>query len=73
MKPQKRTGKIEFEIGSANVYADLRYSDPEAMLVKAQLVTKIAEILDERGLTQSGGVYTRLQTPDVERDGFMRR
>ena len=53
MKPQKRTGKIEFEIGSANVYTDLRYSDPEAILVKAQLVTKIAEILDERGLTQT--------------------
>ena len=51
MKQQKRTGSNVFEMGNANVYADLRHSDPEAMLAKAQLVTKIAEILDERELT----------------------
>jgi predicted XRE-type DNA-binding protein len=39
-------------LGSRNVYADLGFPDPDAMLVKAQLVTKIAEILETRGLTQ---------------------
>ena len=39
--------------GSVNVYADLGYKSAEQMLVKAQLVTKIAEILAERGYTQT--------------------
>lgn len=40
------------ERGRGNVYADLGYADTEDMLVKAQLVTKIAEIIRQRGLTQ---------------------
>ncbi len=39
--------------GSANVYADLGYPDADDMLVKARLMAKIAEILKERGLTQT--------------------
>ena len=39
--------------GSANVYADLGYKSADEMLVKAQLVTTIAEILTERGYTQT--------------------
>ena len=35
-----------------NVYADLGFPDAEEMLVKAQLVVKIAEILHERGWSQ---------------------
>ena len=38
--------------GSRNVYADLGYLDADDMLVKAQLVSKIAEIIERRGLTQ---------------------
>lgn len=38
--------------GSTNVYADLGYKSADDMLVKAQLVTTIAEILTERGYTQ---------------------
>ena len=38
--------------GSRNVYADLGYPDAEEMLVKAQLVSKIAEIIQQRRLTQ---------------------
>jgi predicted XRE-type DNA-binding protein len=34
------------------VYADLGYENAEEMLVKAQLVSKIAEIIQRRGLTQ---------------------
>jgi predicted XRE-type DNA-binding protein len=42
----------KIEKGSMNVYADLGIADPEEMLVKAQLATKIAEIIKLRKLTQ---------------------
>ena len=42
----------EIEKGSANVYADLGMPDAEEMLVKAQLATKIAEIIKQRRITQ---------------------
>jgi predicted XRE-type DNA-binding protein len=37
---------------STNVYAQLGFPDAEQMLVKAQLVSKIGEILRERGWSQ---------------------
>jgi len=37
---------------SMNVYEQLGFPDAEEMLVKAHLVSKIAEILRERGLSQ---------------------
>lgn len=48
------TGKTRatHTVGSANVYADLGYSDADDMLIKARLVTKLAELLKERRLTQ---------------------
>ncbi len=39
--------------GSMNVYADLGMADADEMLVKAQLATKIAEIIKLRKLTQT--------------------
>ncbi len=49
-----RTAKsASHQRGSANVYADLSYKSADEMLVKAQLVTTIAEILTERGYTQT--------------------
>ena len=42
--------------GSTNVYADLGYRAPQSMLVKAQLVTRIAELLDEKEMTQTKAV-----------------
>ena len=49
-----RTAKsVSHERGSTNVYADLGYKSAGGMLVKAQLVTTIAEILAERGYTQT--------------------
>jgi predicted XRE-type DNA-binding protein len=42
----------QIEQGSANVYADLGLGDAEEMLVKAQLATKIGEIIRRRKLTQ---------------------
>jgi predicted XRE-type DNA-binding protein len=42
----------EIEKGSANVYADLGMTDAGEMLVKAQLATKIAEIIKHSRMTQ---------------------
>ncbi|MDP1654261.1 MAG: helix-turn-helix transcriptional regulator [Rhodocyclaceae bacterium] len=42
----------QIEKGSINVYADLGYENPDEMLVKAQLATKIGEIIQRRKLTQ---------------------
>ncbi len=44
--------KPDYEIGSGNVYADLGRAAAGSLLIKAQLVNKISEILDEQGLTQ---------------------
>ncbi len=52
MRKMRGNRGIVVERGSGNVYADLGYADSEDMLVKAQLVTKIADIIRQRGLTQ---------------------
>ena|SRR6185437_13515096 len=39
--------------GNINVYADLGYRAADGMLLKAQLVTRIAELLAEKGLTHA--------------------
>ena len=48
----RTTKRVTHRRGSTNVYADLGYKSADEMLVKAQLVTTIAEILAERGYTQ---------------------
>jgi predicted XRE-type DNA-binding protein len=52
MGKHKVSERIPVYAGSGNVYADLGYADADEMLVKAQLVSKIAEIIRRRGLTQ---------------------
>jgi predicted XRE-type DNA-binding protein len=52
MSKRKLQG-VDVEMGSGNVYADLAYADADEMLIKAQLVTKIAEIIKRKGLTQT--------------------
>jgi len=42
----------EIEKGSANVYADIGMTDAGEMLVKAQLATKISEIIKHRRMMQ---------------------
>lgn len=44
---------VDVEKGSKNVYADLGRADADAMLVKAQLASKIADIMKRRRLTQT--------------------
>ena len=53
MTTRRKTRIARHVIGSSNVYADLGYPDAADMLVKAQLVAKIGEILAERGSTQA--------------------
>lgn len=43
---------IKFEQGTGNVYADLNRDNADEMLVKAQLATKIGEIIKARKWTQ---------------------
>ena len=43
---------IEFEQSTGNVYADLGHDNADEMLVKAQLATKIGEIIKARRWTQ---------------------
>ena len=47
-----KASKTDCEIGSSNVYADLGRAAAGNLLIKAQLVSKISEILDEQGLTR---------------------
>ncbi|MGA9885036.1 MAG: helix-turn-helix transcriptional regulator [Candidatus Acidiferrales bacterium] len=61
-------GRIPIERSSGNVYADLGYSNSEDMLVKAQIVTKIAEIIEQRRLTQEQAArILRLTQPKISR------
>ena len=52
MRKRKGTERIEIHEGSGNVYRDLGFPDAEEMLIKAQLVSKIGEIIRKRDLTQ---------------------
>ena len=52
MSKRKITAGNEIHEGSENVYRDLGFPDAEDMLVKAQLVHKISEIIRSKGLTQ---------------------
>lgn len=52
MSKRKVTERLEIHEGSGNVYRDLGFPDAKEMLVKAQLVSKIREIIRSKGLTQ---------------------
>ncbi len=50
---RRKVRAVDVEKGSGNVYADLGYADADEMLIKAQLMSKIAEIIKRKGLTQT--------------------
>jgi len=50
---RRKTQTKEVEVGTGNVYSDLGYGNADEMLIKAQLVTKIAEIIKRKSLTQT--------------------
>ncbi|MCI0562179.1 MAG: helix-turn-helix domain-containing protein [Nitrososphaera sp.] len=53
MRKRKSIHGMKIVESSGNVYADLGFRDAEAMLMKAQLVTKINELIKRKGLTQT--------------------
>jgi len=66
MMKTKTVNGIRVEQGSGNVYADLGCADSGAMLVKAKLVAKIAEIIESKKMTQTeAGRLLGLTQPKV--------
>ena len=56
------------EEGSGNVFADLGFADPDTHLLKAQLVTRVAEAMQERKLTQiAAAKVTGSTQPELSR------
>lgn len=54
--------------GSANVFADLGFAEPDGHLLKAHLVSRIQDVIEERGLTQAeAGRIMGIGQPDVSR------
>jgi len=45
-------GKRDHVASSGNVFADIGVAHPERVLARAQVMSRIAEIIKERGLTQ---------------------
>lgn len=45
--------KLEYEVGSGNVFADLGLPDAEELKAKALLVIEIVQIVEARGLKQA--------------------
>jgi predicted XRE-type DNA-binding protein len=48
----KKSEEARFERSSGNVFKDLGFPDAEALLAKAELVSRISEIIRKRRLTQ---------------------
>ena len=64
MEPTETT----VERGSGNVFADLGLPDADAHLVKAELVSRIDDIIRRRGITQTEAArLLGLSQPDVSR------
>jgi predicted XRE-type DNA-binding protein len=66
-KAQKSSDE-RVEPGSGNVFADLGFQDAEERLLKAKLASRIAELIDKKGWTQSQTAErTALDQPKVSR------
>jgi predicted XRE-type DNA-binding protein len=71
-EPQKNrksgaTGK-KAELSSGNIFADLGFQDAEQRLLKAKLATRIAQLVEKKGLTQAQTAErTALDQPKVSR------
>jgi len=64
----RRDENFRVERGSRNVFADLGLPDAEVHLVKAELVSRIDEIIHQRRLTQvQAAEVLGISQPDVSR------
>jgi predicted XRE-type DNA-binding protein len=52
MRTRKAKG-AQYEMSTGSAYAALGYTNADEMLIKAQLVSKIGEIIKRKGLTQT--------------------
>jgi predicted XRE-type DNA-binding protein len=67
MKATKKP-KIEHEVGSGNVFADIGLPNAEEHLIKAQLVHKIDTLMEARGLKQKdAAALLGIRQPDVSK------
>src|SRR6266478_2178676 len=65
---KSRTRTESVETSSGNVFADLGFQDAEERLLKAKLVSKIAQLIEKKGWTQSQTAErTALDQPKVSR------
>lgn len=71
MSKRRATERLETQEGSSNVYRDLGFPDAEEMLVKAQLVSKIRDIIRSKGLTQVDAAKI-LGLPQPKLSGILR-
>lgn len=62
------TRKVKVETGSGNIFADLGLPDADTHFLKAQIVSEIYRIADERKLTQArAGKLMGISQPEVSR------
>jgi predicted XRE-type DNA-binding protein len=60
--------KIAATRGPTTVFADLGYANPEEMLAKAQLVSRISDLIKQRRLTQGdAATLLGIDQPNVSR------
>jgi predicted XRE-type DNA-binding protein len=60
--------KIEHEVGSGNIFADIGLPNAEEHLIKAQLVYKIDTLMQARGLKQTDAASLfGVRQPDVSK------
>lgn len=64
----KKTADTKIRRGSGNIFADLKFPDPETHLLKAQLISRAQEIINDRELTQIDAARIMgVSQPDVSR------
>lgn len=60
--------KVRIEKGSGNIFADLSFPDAETHFLKAQIVSEIYRLTNERKLTQTeAGKLMGISQPEVSR------
>ncbi|HMW89618.1 MAG TPA: helix-turn-helix transcriptional regulator [Candidatus Obscuribacter sp.] len=65
---KKTESESDIKRGGNNLFADLGYSDPDTHLLKAQLVSRIDEIIANNQLTQvQAAKLMGISQPDVSR------
>jgi len=65
---KSRANNESVEQGSGNVFADLGFQDAEERLLKAKLATRIAQLIEKKGWTQTQTAErTSLDQPKVSR------